>query len=377
MKVCPKCARSFAEGFQFCPQDAAELVRYDLRAQLKQSEFQFLLEEESFPRRLQREFADAVYEFKHNPKSFAAGLLRGETSSRRRKQLLQAGMASAVIAYAAVMMAGILIGLFTSPPRTTEAKEPELIIEHGPFIHVVPILKTKLDEAKQSIKASAGKLGGSFNRQQDSGGGGSANDKAAARQGVPVQPSLHNQLRLPDLKEPKIKPTLVTPMTVIADPNAFLKLQGQIGDWRSKSNDNSLGNQGGNGIGNNGKGDGYSVGNEKNVGGGNPRYGNNDPSGTGNEPPNATRDLRPTITYKERAKYTEDARQHRVQGTVLLSLVLGADGRIYDVRVVRQLSHGLTEEAILAAQKIRFNPAVSNGRAVSVRMQLEYNFTLY
>ena len=376
MKVCPKCARSFAEGFQFCPQDAAELVRYDLRAQLNRNEFQFLLEEESFPQRLSREFADAVFEFKHNPKNFAAGLLRGETSSRRRKQLLQAGMASAVIAYATVMMAGILIGLFTSPPRTTEAKEPELIRDPGPLVQLVPILKTKLDEAKQSIKASAGKLGGSFNRKRDSGGGGGANDKSPSREGVPTQASLLNQLRSPDLDPPRFKPTLVTPMTLMADPNAFMKLQGQIGDWRSKSNDDSLGNGGKNGIGNS-PGDGYSNGRDKNVGDGDPRFTSGKPSGTSNEIPFATRELRPTITYKERAKYTEDARQHRVQGTVLLSLILGADGRIYDVRVVRPLSHGLTEEAILAAQKIRFNPAVNNGRAVSVRMQLEYNFTLY
>ena len=375
MKVCPKCARSFAEGFQFCPQDAAELVKYDLRARLNQNEFHFLLEAESFPRRLRREFADAVYEFKHNPKSFAAGLLRGEGSSRRRKQMLQAGVASAVIAYSTVMMAGILIGLFTSPTRPIEAKEPEVIID-GPLFELVPALKAKSDDAKQSLKTSAGKLGGSFNRQQDSGGGGGANDKAAARQGVPVPPSLLNQLRPPDLKEPKIKPTLVTPMTLMADPNAFLKLPGPIGDWRSKSNDDSLGNRGGNGIGG-GKGDGYSVGNKLGVGGDDPQFTGGKPSGTGNEPPIATRELRPTITYKERAKYTEDARQHRIQGTVILSMILGADGRVYDIRIVRPLSHGLTEEAILAARKIRFNPAVNNGRAVSVRMQIEYNFTLY
>lgn len=375
MKVCPKCARSFAEGFQFCPQDAAELVKYDLRAQLTQNEFQFLLEEESFPRRLAREFADAVDDFKHNPKSFLAGLLRGETSSRRRKQMLQAGVASAVIVYAAVMMAGVLIGLFTSPAQLTEAKEPELIKDPSPFFEIVPILKPKLDEVGQSLKASAGKLGGSFNRQQDSGGGGGANDQSPARAGVPKQASLL-QLRPPDLDPPRINPTLVTPMTVVADPNAFLKLRGPIGDWRGKGFEESLGNDGRNGIGD-GPGDGYSDGNKFGVGGNDPRFTNGKPSGRGNDIPFATRDMRPTITYKERAKYTEEARQNRIEGTVLLSLVLGADGRVYDIRVVRHLPAGLTEEAILAAQKIRFNPAVRDGRAVSVRMQLEYNFTLY
>lgn len=377
MKVCPKCARSFAEGFQFCPQDAAELVKYDLRAQLQQNEFQFLLTEESFLQRLAREFADAVYEFKHNPTSFVAGLLRGESSSRRRKQLLQAGMASAVIVYAVVMMAGILIGLFTSPAQPIEAKGPEMIIDPGPLVQLVPILKPKLKETKQSLKNSAGKLGGSFERDPNSGGGGGGHDKSPARAGVPTQ-SAFIQLLPPNLDPPKFKPTLVTPMTVVADPNAFLKYKGEIGDWRGKGNDNSLGEAGRNGIGN-GPGDGYSDGNRFGVGGNDPRFTRSKPTGTGTDEgiPFATRDMRPTITYKERARYTEEARQSKLQGTVVLSLVFGADGRVYDVRVVRHLPAGLTEEAILAAQKIRFNPAVRDGRPTSVRMQLEYNFTLY
>jgi hypothetical protein len=37
----------------------------------------------------------------------------------------------------------------------------------------------------------------------------------------------------------------------------------------------------------------------------------------------------------------------------------------------------LTERAIAAARQIKFNPATKNGRAVSVYMNLEYNFNLY
>jgi protein TonB len=90
-----------------------------------------------------------------------------------------------------------------------------------------------------------------------------------------------------------------------------------------------------------------------------------------------SRDLRPTILYKERAKYTEDARQNQIQGTVVLSVIFGADGRIHDVRALRSLPHGLTEEAISVVQRIRFNPAVRGGKPVSVRSTIEYNFTLY
>ena len=90
-----------------------------------------------------------------------------------------------------------------------------------------------------------------------------------------------------------------------------------------------------------------------------------------------TATLRPTILYREKAKYTEEARQNKVQGTVVLSVVFNLNGSITEVKVVRGLPDGLTEKAIEAARKIRFNPAVKNGTPVSVRGQLEFSFNLY
>lgn len=87
--------------------------------------------------------------------------------------------------------------------------------------------------------------------------------------------------------------------------------------------------------------------------------------------------LRPTIIYRERAKYTEEARANKIQGTVVLSVVYTFDGRITEIRVVRGLPDGLSESAIEAAKKIRFQPAVKAGQPVSVRGNIEFNFTLY
>jgi TonB family protein len=87
-------------------------------------------------------------------------------------------------------------------------------------------------------------------------------------------------------------------------------------------------------------------------------------------------DLRPTILYKEKGKYTEEARQNRIEGTVVLNVVFRADGRITNIRVVRGLPDGLTEKAIEAATKVRFNPAVKNGVPVSVRGDIEFTFAL-
>jgi TonB family protein len=90
-----------------------------------------------------------------------------------------------------------------------------------------------------------------------------------------------------------------------------------------------------------------------------------------------TANLRPTLLYTERPRYTEEARQNKIQGTVVLSVDFTADGRITNIRVVRSLPDGLTEKAIEAARKIRFNPAVKNGVPVTVRTNMEFSFNLY
>gem|GEM_PF-1302258 len=86
--------------------------------------------------------------------------------------------------------------------------------------------------------------------------------------------------------------------------------------------------------------------------------------------------LKPTILYKEKASYTEDARRNGIQGTVVLNVVFTADSTITQIRVVRGLPDGLTEKAVEAALKTRFQPAVENGIPVSVRGNLEFTFVL-
>jgi TonB family protein len=86
--------------------------------------------------------------------------------------------------------------------------------------------------------------------------------------------------------------------------------------------------------------------------------------------------LRPTILYREKAQYTQEAKDNKVEGTVVLSVVFGADGQIGDIKVIKGLPYGLTQKAIEAASKIRFEPAMKDGQPVSVRGNLEYSFRL-
>jgi TonB family protein len=70
------------------------------------------------------------------------------------------------------------------------------------------------------------------------------------------------------------------------------------------------------------------------------------------------------ITYKPNPVYSEEARQLRLEGEVLLEVMFGSSGQLHVNRVVRGLGHGLDEAAVTAAGKMRFKPALRNGEPV-------------
>ena len=86
---------------------------------------------------------------------------------------------------------------------------------------------------------------------------------------------------------------------------------------------------------------------------------------------------RPTILHAEKAKYTSMAHDNNVQGIVILSVVFGANEKITGVRIVNDLPYGLAAESIIALQKLKFKPAMKDGKPVSVRGRLEFRFNLY
>lgn len=89
----------------------------------------------------------------------------------------------------------------------------------------------------------------------------------------------------------------------------------------------------------------------------------------------ATVNLQPKIIFKPTAKYPDSAREKGVEGVVVLSAVFTTQGKVTDIRILRELPYGLTESAVQAATGIKFKPALKDGQPVSVRMQLEYGFS--
>ncbi len=73
--------------------------------------------------------------------------------------------------------------------------------------------------------------------------------------------------------------------------------------------------------------------------------------------------------------YTEAARKNGVKGTVVLVVLLSPKNGVSVADVVNRLPDGLTEEAMKAATRIKFQPAIDkNGRPVTVEKRIEYVF---
>jgi TonB family protein len=83
------------------------------------------------------------------------------------------------------------------------------------------------------------------------------------------------------------------------------------------------------------------------------------------------------IVYKQIAKYTAGARSNGVQGTVTLRVTFCASGSIGSITTIKGLPFGLTEQAIEAARKMRFEPELIDGRARTTTRPVTFTFYIY
>jgi TonB family protein len=81
------------------------------------------------------------------------------------------------------------------------------------------------------------------------------------------------------------------------------------------------------------------------------------------------------ILKKPEPSYTDQARRERESGTVVLKAVFAADGTVRYIRPVNSLRYGLTEQAIKAAKKIKFEPARICDKPILQFIQIEYHFS--
>lgn len=92
---------------------------------------------------------------------------------------------------------------------------------------------------------------------------------------------------------------------------------------------------------------------------------------------NKTYDIPIKFIKLPKNNYTKKARQNNVKGRVKLAVEFRFDGKIGFIFPIKELPDGLTESAVKAANSIEFEPAVKNGRAVTVIKFVEYIFSIY
>ena len=82
------------------------------------------------------------------------------------------------------------------------------------------------------------------------------------------------------------------------------------------------------------------------------------------------------VTFKPNPVYTNEAKQLRIQGEVLLEVVFESSGKLRVLRVIHGLGHGLDEAAVRAAEQIRFKPALRDGQPADSTAVLHIVFQL-
>lgn len=86
--------------------------------------------------------------------------------------------------------------------------------------------------------------------------------------------------------------------------------------------------------------------------------------------------LRPQLVTRVTPEYPRTARVRRDEGAVVVSVVIDANGRITQPKVIRSVSEHLDRAALEALEKWRYEPARLNGLAVAVYSIIELSFVL-
>ena len=202
------------------------------------------------------------------------------------------------------------------------------------------------------------------------GGGGGDRDKLAATKGALPKLS-REQFTPPAVVIRNNDPKLPMEPTVVVPPDIKLPQTGQLGDPLSNvlgppsngtGSGGGIGSGSGGGVGS-GRGPGVGPGWGGGIGGGPYRVGGGVSA--------------PKALYAPDPEYSEEARKAKYQGTVVLWVVVGPDGRPRDIKVQRTLGMGLDEKAMEAVRTWKFEPARLNGNPVAVQINVEVNFRLY
>lgn len=250
-----------------------------------------------------------------------------------------------------IVISAILVGTYYLGKKVVEKPKEEVVL-------IAPPMDTPIMKPSKQVVAG--------------GGGGGDRDKFQAPKGRIPKQSLE-QITPPAIvvrnDHPKlaVEPTVVVPPQVKLQANA-LNLGNPTAPMPSGPPSNGTGSGGGIGSGSGGgigvgSGPGVGEGHGGGIGGGAFRIGGGVSA--------------PKAIYAPDPEYSEEARKAKYQGTVVLSLIVGADGVPREIRVARSVGLGLDEKAIETVRTWKFEPGTKDGKPVATYATIEVAFHLY
>jgi len=402
MKRCIACGEEFADKFSFCPVDGTAFRAVH--------EFNLTIVSDTglIPRlAIELEFVLGQIRkswpaFRRDPVAFTINQL-SELKRLLKQTLVRphvlSGSLTALLLVSAIILSVLLLEKHSRRPTgpVDDGDELSQTVEIDLRNQETPRTDSGIGaEGKGRVGFEQGNGEGSrpVPAKAHGGGSGGMNSPSAPSQGRPPQPSVISAPISTTLA--RMPPQVLPEAGIDIDPALWRNLSfSSYGDPRSKSTTPSNGPGNGGGVGTNngtgigeGNGPGFGPGRDGNIGGDSKSPGGGGRSGApGGDNPNPDDPDRvytsPQVTTRARViskpepRYTEEARRAQITGTVILRVVFSRTGQVTNIRPVQSLLGGLTEKAIAAARQIRFVPATRNGQAVSMYMQLEYNFNLY
>lgn len=407
MKKCNACGEEFADKFGFCPVDGTAFRGINPGQSVHEFKLTMVSERGLIQRlAIELEFVlDQVREswpsFKRNPIAFTGKQLSelGKVlkCTRERPHVIS-GSLSALLIVSAIILSVLLLekhkprslGLIDDSHDLSQTVEIDLRNEGKPRADSGVGAGEK---GRVGFERGSGEGSRPVPARARGGGSGGMNDQSAPSQGRSPQPSVIPAPISTTLA--RLPPQALPAAGIDIDPALSRKLSfSSYGDPRSKSDTPSNGPGNGGGVGTNngtgigeGDGPGFGRGRDGNTGDGDRDIGGGKKGGGSGDNPNPDDPdriltgnqvtTRARVISKPEPQYTEEARRNDTTGAVILRVVFSRTGEIKNIRAIKTLPFGLTEKAIAAARQIRFVPATRNGQAVSMYMQLEYNFNLY
>ena len=286
--------------------------------------------------RLARELTEAARAIMRDPAAFIAAINATGSMSHENRKRIRLGIIVAVSFYALALSgiyASYVIFHHHAPPSA--ARAPRLNIT---YVAPAPL---PVKKAVQPIR----EVSGTSSRGQLT---------------IPTHPAEQPKVELPEARPTPRPPELTKTESTSTVPSAPYPATATAS--RDSASDGAARGQQGNGVGTASGGGRGGIPNEG--------VNYNDVFSVSNV------STRPQILARPVPGYTEEARRAQVEGAVKLSVVLNANGTVSEITVARALGYGLDQKAIEAARELRFIPAQKDGHTVSVRVFLEFKFSL-